>query len=146
MQFLTWSSGLIDYDNAISTLYWNMSHASFFPPDRLSLFCEPFIRLCFSLHTFTSPWSSTNNVVHTQQQLCSFRCGANNSSLELVCLQNTQFCHVANLILEKIKTGARHTPADGLSESGNEICAVKTSIVCEDGGELSECKSKGIDS
>jgi hypothetical protein len=73
------------------------------------------------LHTFTPPGSSADNVVHTQQQLCSFRSGADNGSLELVCLNNTEFCHVADLILKQIQARACHAFANGLSEAGNEI-------------------------
>jgi hypothetical protein len=73
------------------------------------------------LHTLAPPGSSTDNVVHTQQQLCSFGSRADNGSLELVCLHDTKFGHVANLILEKIQARASHAFANGLSEAGNEI-------------------------
>lgn len=73
------------------------------------------------LHPLAPPGSSTDNVVHTQQQLSSLGSGADNGSLELVCLHDTEFGHVANLIFEQVQAGAGHAFADGLSEAGNEI-------------------------
>lgn len=73
------------------------------------------------LHTLAPPGSSTDNVVYTKQQFCSLGSRADDSSFELVSLNNAEFCHVANLILEKVQAGAGHTFANGLSQAGNEI-------------------------
>jgi hypothetical protein len=74
-----------------------------------------------TLHPLTPPGSGADDIVDAQEELCSLRGRADHSAFQLVRLDNTEFGHVANLIIEQVETRVAHTLVDGLAEAGNEI-------------------------